>query len=97
MDEASVREHAQAHGQAIVDGDLRKAGGDLTPEMQATAGDVMKQFPKKVTGAEVVSVEVKGDNAVVNARYSGDEVAVTVESLWAERDGRPKIVEMKVV
>ena len=97
MDEGSVREHAEAHGQALVAGDLRRAGGDLTPEMQAIAGDVMKHFPKKVETAEVVSVEAGGDEAVVQARYGGEGTEVTVESRWAERDGRPKIVDMKVV
>ena len=97
MDEAKVREHAQAHGQAMVDGDLRKAGGDLTPEVQAKAGDVMKDFPRKVETAEVVSIAGAGDDYVVQARYSGEGTEVVVESRWAERDGTPKIVEMKVV
>ncbi len=97
MDEGTVREHAEAHGAALVAGDLRTAGSDLTPEMQALAPKVMAQFPKKVTAAEVVSVEVTGDESVVQARYSGDDAEVTVESRWAERDGRPKIVDMKVV
>ena len=97
MEESSVREHAEAHGQALVDGDLRKAGSDLTPEMQAVAGDVMAHFPRKVATAEVVSVETGGEEAVVRARYAGDDTEVTVESRWAERDGRPKIVDMKVV
>ncbi|MGH2807574.1 MAG: hypothetical protein ACRDKT_09890 [Actinomycetota bacterium] len=97
MDESSVREHAEAHGQAMVDGDLRRAGSDLTPEVQATAGDVMKHFPRKVETAELVSVAVQGDEAVTQARYSGEGKEVTVESRWAERDGRPKITVMKVV
>jgi hypothetical protein len=97
MDESTVREHAEAHGQAMVDGDLRKAGSDLTPEVQATAGDVMKHFPKKVETAEVVSVAMEGEEAVVQARYSGEGTDVTVESRWGERDGRPKITTMKVV
>ena len=97
MDESSVREHAEAHGQALVDGDLRRAGSDLTPEMQAVAGDVMAHFPKKVATAEVVSVDASGEEAVVQARYGGEGAEVTVESRWAERDGRPKIVDMKVV
>ena len=97
VDEGSVREHAEAHGNALVEGDLRRAGSDLTPEMQAVAGDVMAKFPKKVETAEVVSVEAGGDEAVVRARYGGQGAEVTVESRWAERDGRPKIVDMRVV
>ena len=97
MDEQAVRTHAEAHGNALVEGDLRKAGSDLTPEAQAQAPDVMSNFPKRVESAEVVSLDVQGEEAVVQARYSGEGKEVTVESRWAERDGRPKILDMKVV
>ena len=66
-------------------------------EVQATAGDVMKHFPKKVESAEVVNVSMEGEEAVVQARYAGEGKEVTVESRWGERDGRPKITTMKVV
>ena len=97
MDEQAVRTQAEQHGQALVDGDLRKAGGDLTPEAQAQAPDVMSNFPKKVETAEVVSLEVSGDEATVQALYKGEGKEVTVESRWGERDGRPKILDMKIV
>jgi hypothetical protein len=97
MDEQTVRTHAQQHGEALVAGDLRRAGGDLTPEAQAQAPDVMSNFPKKVDSAQVVSLDVTGDEAVVQARYSGEGKDVTVEARWGERDGRPKILDMKVV
>ncbi len=97
MDEQAVRSHAEAHGNALIEGDLRKAGGDLTPEAQAQAPDVMSTFPKKVESAEVVSLDIQGEEAVVQARYSGEGKEVTVESRWGERDGRPKILDMKVV
>lgn len=97
MDETAVRKHAEGHGQAMVDGDLRRAGGDLTAEAQAQAPDVMSSFPKKVETAEVVSVDVRGEEAVVQATYRGEGKEVTVETRWGERDGRPKILDMKVV
>ena len=97
MDEQAVRTHAEQHGQALVDGDLRKAGGDLTPEAQAQAPEVMSNFPKNVETAEVVSLEISGDEATVQALYKGEGKEVTVESRWGERDGRPKILDMKVV
>ena len=97
MDEQAVRTHAEAHGNAIIEGDLRRAGGDLTPEAQAQAPDVMSNFPKKVESAEVVSLNVDGEEAVVQARYAGEGKEVTVESRWGDRDGRPKILDMKVV
>lgn len=96
VDEASVREHAQAHGDAVVAGDLRRAGSDLDGEALAQAGGVMKQLPRTITAAELVSVEVAGDAAIVRTRYSGDEGEGTVECRWEDREGRPKIVDMKV-
>ena len=97
MDEQTVRTHAEQHGQAMVDGDIKRAGSDLTPEAQAQAPDVMSNFPKKVETAEVLSLDVQGEEAVVQARYSGEGKEVTVESRWGDRDGRPKILDMKVV
>lgn len=97
MDEQAVRTHAQQHGDALVAGDLRRAGGDLSPEAQAQAPDVMSKFPKKVESAEVVSLDLSGEEAIVQARYAGEGKEVTVESRWGERDGRPKILDMKVV
>ena len=97
MDEQSVRTHAEGHGEALMNGDLRKAGGDLTPEAQAQAPEVMSNFPKKVETAEVTSLEVRGEEAVVRALYKGEGKEVTVESRWGERDGRPKILDMKVI
>ena len=97
MDEAAVKTHAEEHGQAIIDGDLRRAGSDLTPEAQAQAPDVMSNFPKKVESAEVLSLDVQGEEAIVQARYAGEGKEVVVESRWGDRDGRPKILDMKVV
>ena len=97
MDSDDVRKHAEAHAQATVAGDLRTAAQDLTDEGRAQAGSVMKQMPSSLSGAEVDSVEVQGDQAVARIRYSGEGGDVTVESTWAERDGRAKIVGLRVV
>ena len=40
---------------------------------------------------------VSGDEATVRALYKGEGKEITVESRWGERDGRPKILDMKVV
>ncbi len=92
MDETTVRESANAHAQAIVAGDLGRAGSDLSPEAMESAGTVMKQMPRPVTAAEVVSVESDGDAMVCRILYSGDESEATVASRWQERNGEPKIV-----
>jgi hypothetical protein len=96
MDEETVRQHAEAHGRATVEGDLRAAGSDLTKDAVPAAGDVMKKMPSSLSSSAIESVTTEGDEYVVLIRYSGDGDAV-VESRWAERDGRPKIVDLKVV
>ena len=97
MDEAAVREHAQAHGDAVVNGDLRRAAQDLGDEAKAKAPAVMGKLPQPVTGASVESVEAAGDQFVALIRYSGKETSATVESRWADLDGRPTIVDLEVV
>ena len=97
MDEAQVREHAEGHGQAVVAGDLRRAGADLTKEVMEQAGEVMKSIPSPATSAEVREVRQDGDEYVAVIHYAGDDDAVNVESRWADRDGRPKITNLTVV
>ena len=97
MDEAQVREHAEGHGQAVVAGDLRRAGADLTKEVMEQAGEVMKSIPSPATSAEVKEVREDGDEYVAVIHYGGDDASVNVESRWADRDGRPKITSLTVV
>jgi hypothetical protein len=96
VDEATVRRHAEEHGDAVVAGDLRRAGSDLDGDALAQAGDVMKQLPRTMKASSVESIEVSGEAATVRTRYSGEEGEGVVESRWEDRDGRPKIVDMKM-
>ena len=97
MNDATVREHAEAHGRAVVEGDLRRAASDLTEGAQAGAGAVMAQLPRPLKDAEVVDVEQAGTEALARIRYSGEDGAVTVASRWADHGGRPMIVGLEVV
>ena len=97
MDEALVRKHAQEHSGAIIEGDLRRAGADLTPEAQKQAPAVMKRLPRPVTSADIAAVAMSGGRAVARVRYGGEGAETVVESTWEERDGRPMIVELNVV
>src|SRR5687767_11352090 len=98
MDEAVVRQHAEAHGQALVDGDVNRAGGDLTEAAMAGAGPVMKALPRPVETAEVQSVVGEGESCVVTIRYRGPQDAETVvRSVWIDEGGRPKIAELSLV
>ena len=98
MDENAVREHAEAHGRAIETGDLRRAGSDVAEEFQPRLPEVMREMPRRVTSAEVVRVEpADGDEYFAHIRYAGDDKEVTLQSRWAERNGRPMIVDINVV
>ncbi|MDQ3958022.1 MAG: hypothetical protein M3273_06825 [Actinomycetota bacterium] len=97
MDEATVREDAEAHGRATVEGDLKTAGSYLSKEAYAAAGEVMQKMPQPLEASEVTSVEIDGGEAVVQIRYSGGGDEVLVESRWADRDDAPKIVGLRVL
>lgn len=97
MDESTVREHAEAHGQAMAGGDLNRAAQDLTDDARAQAGPVMKALPRPITAARVQDVTPDGDEFVVNILYSGSDASATVESRWAEVDGNPMIVGLKTM
>ncbi|MGI8407320.1 MAG: hypothetical protein ACR2L3_02255 [Actinomycetota bacterium] len=97
MDEAVAREHAEAHGRATVAGDMKSAGSDLAPEGMSKAGAVMTKMPKELIGSSIESVIIKGDIATVRIRYLGTDEEISVDSDWEERDGRPKIVDLRVV
>jgi hypothetical protein len=90
MDTDSVRQHAQAHGDAVVRGDL-----DAVPEMRPQVPELAKGLPQPTTAAEVLSVEDAGDHTNVEIRYSSGQDAVTIRSRWEEREaeGRPLIAE----
>ncbi len=96
MDESTVRRHAEEHGRAMVAGDLGRAASDLAPEAQAQARDVMRELPRSLTAADVVSVREEGEDSVVRIQYEGEGRKVTLESRWADRDGRPMIVGLAV-
>ena len=95
MDEAVVREHAETHGQAMVDGDLRRAASDLTPDAQAEAPAVMREIPRSLDAAEILSVEgTDGGACVSRIRYSGEGKTVVVSARWEDVGGRPMIVAL---
>ena len=98
MDETTVREAAETHAQATVERDYWTAGGYLSEDVMAQAGEVMQAMPRPLTASEVVSVG-RGRRGVHGARirYSGDEGATTVDSRWEDVGGGPTIVGLEVV
>ena len=97
MDEDTIREHAASHGNATVAGDFKTAGRDLAPEAVEQAPGVMKQMPKSLSESEIASVERDGDAYVAVIEYSGGGESTKVASRWEEREGRPRIVDLKVI
>lgn len=57
----------------------------------------MKQMPDPLTSSEVTSVEEDGDAFVAQIRYAGAGGETIVESRWEEIEGRPTIVDLKVL
>lgn len=96
MDEGKVRAEAEAHANATVAGDLRTAGSALTKEGAANAGAVMSRLPNSLDSAEILDVSAEDDEWVARIAYRGEGREVVVASRWAEREGRPKIIELQV-
>jgi hypothetical protein len=95
MDEATMRELAQAHAQAVVDPlDAERVAADLIPDLRPHLPEIAKLLPQPVTSAEVRSLQVQGDHAVVEIAYSGAEKTTTIRSRWEDRGaGQAQIVE----
>jgi hypothetical protein len=97
MDEATVREAAETHARATVERDYSTAGSYLSEEMQASAGEVMREMPRPLTASEVLDVEASDGSATARIRYSGESGSTTVASTWRDVDGKPTIVGLEVV
>lgn len=97
MDEATVREHARLHAEAVQRRDLRTAAKDLTESAGASAPSVMAALPDPISAVEIPLLTDSEDGWVVHIAYRGAGDPVVVESLWAEVDGRPKMTRLRVV
>jgi molybdopterin-guanine dinucleotide biosynthesis protein A len=94
MDEQQLRDHAQAHGRAVVTGDMPALTEDFAEELRPQMRELAKALPRKMTGAEVTAVEAAEDHGIAEIVYAGDDDrTVTIRSRWEERDGRPRIVD----
>jgi hypothetical protein len=93
MDEQIVRDHAQAHIDALRAGDVGAASQEMSPELQRHLGELVAMLPLPLTDATVESVEMTGTGYVTVLRLSGEAGTVGINARWKERDGRPMIVE----
>ena len=94
MDEQAVRAQAESFGRALVDGDIDRAIGDLSPELRRNPGEVIALLPLPVSEATVESIEHsgKGENVVLRLVGESDESAILTR--WKDRDGQPTIIEL---
>lgn len=97
MDESSVRTDAEEHARATVAGDFRRAGSFLAKEAMGQAGEIMKQMPEGLNGSEVTSVDPSAAGFSVQIRYDGADGELLVESMWEERDGAARIVNLRAL
>jgi hypothetical protein len=93
MDEAAVREHAQAFCAALVAGDIDRAIGDFSNELRRNLGEVLALLPLPAKDAEVESVGHGGAGYDVVIRLVGETEEVRIQTRWKDREGRPTIVE----
>ena len=94
MDEQDVRAQAEAFGEALVDGDIERAIGDLSPELRRNPGEVIALLPLPASEVTVESIEHsgKGQNVVLRVVAEGGESSLLTR--WKDRDGRPTIIEV---
>jgi hypothetical protein len=93
MDEQNVREHAQAHCDALLAGDIGLASQEMSRELQANLGPLVAMLPLPLTAATVESVEMTGKAYTAILNLVGDGGSIRLETRWKDRDGRPTIVE----
>ncbi len=93
MDEQTVRDHARAHCDALLAGDVGRAAEDFSRELRSNLGPVIAILPLPMTEATIESVEATGTGYKAVLRLVGETETVHLETRWKDRDGRPTIVE----
>jgi hypothetical protein len=93
MDEQSVREHAQAHCDALLAGDVGRAAQEMSRELQAHLSPIVAMLPLPLTQATVESVEMTGTAYLAVLHLVGEGGSLRLQTRWKERDGRPTMVE----
>lgn len=97
MDEQAIRSAAEAHAQAVVDGEMDHVTEDVHPHHRDEVFAQAAGMPDPVRKAEVVAFSVEDDRVVADLRYVGDTESMVLRSIWTEIDGRPQIIDASVV
>lgn len=96
MDETVLRPYAEGHAKAVLANDMTTLMADIDESAMAALGEIAPSLPSPVEQAEVTAIELDGDEATVLVRYAGAGKVATVRSRWAERGGRPKVVDAQL-
>jgi hypothetical protein len=94
MDEATIRDRAQAMADGLVAGDIERALADLSPELRRNLGEVLTLLPLPATDATIESVEATGSGWTAVIRVVGGTDEVAVATRWKDRGGAPTVIEV---
>jgi hypothetical protein len=94
MEDAAVRERAEAMCEALVAGDVDRAIGDFSEELKRNLGEVLALLPLPANEATIQSLERAGSGFNVVIRFAGETDEVEIQTRWKDRDGEPKMVEV---
>jgi hypothetical protein len=93
MDEQAVREHAQAHADALLAGDIARASEEMSRELQHNLGPIVAMLPMPMSEASIESIESTPTGYKVVLHLVGEGGDLRLETRWKDRDGRPTMVE----
>jgi hypothetical protein len=93
MEDAAVRERAEAMCEALVAGDVDRAIGDFSEELKRNLGEVLALLPLPANEATIQSLERGGSGFNVVIRFASETEEVEIQTRWKDRDGEPKMVE----
>jgi hypothetical protein len=93
MDEQAVRARAQAVCEALAAGDIERARGHFSPELQRNLGEVLALMPLPANEVAIESIEHAGSGYNVVIRLAGEVDEVLLQTRWKDRDGEPRMVE----
>ena len=90
-----ISQLAEAHAKAIASGDFDTALQDFSADLAPQVPSMVPLLPEGLNAAEVLSIEPRGSDYLMRIRYDGSAASATVETVWREDGGRPKIVDAK--
>ncbi|MCW3038973.1 MAG: hypothetical protein JWM31_878 [Solirubrobacterales bacterium] len=94
METEQIRTAAEAHGRAVVNGDIEHIKADLVDELHPHIPAVAGAVPQPLQSATVLSVDVFEGYAETVTAYASPDRSVEFKSRWEDRGaGRPQIVE----